>query len=438
MADAYLVKQGAAGSGSDECTANRKHVLAPYTAITGDSGDDPTTGTMLDQSGWKKTLAAGESVTVPGGYHDGKGTVTAKDLASQTSGTAADSDIRKGETAVVNGKTITGTQEDRGAWSSTGLLAGQSVTIPAGIHNGSGKITTASLASQTAGATAEDKYVKKGLKYWKDGVLRTGTMETQSAILFSVAALSSTAIRISWTNPTQGPWEGVRIRMSTSGAPGVSGGIEKYRGAGSNPNQSGGNNHVDITGLDPNQTYYFTCTNYYTGLDDGNSVNIQGKTKPKSIETLWKEYNYPSCETTFKSNSSGANSYDCYNHKWTPSGDRLTGGNSFAMNHFSLGLNEMLLVMLYEYRPKSSFSTVTMSDEDIRSFVGRGVRILKSTDETKLDLGKILTAKLEEDSSYGSSGNSKHWIFLRFTVSTPLVIDGTTPSIPDGGCIEFY
>ena len=79
--------------------------------------------------------------------------------------------------------------------------------------------------------------------------------------------------------------------MSTSGAPGVSGGIEKYRGAGSNPNQSGGNNHVDITGLDPNQTYYFTCTNYYTGLDDGNSVNIQGKTKPKSIETLWKEYN---------------------------------------------------------------------------------------------------------------------------------------------------
>ena len=49
MADAYLVKQGAAGSGSDECTANRKHVLAPYTAITGDSGDDPTTGTMLEK-----------------------------------------------------------------------------------------------------------------------------------------------------------------------------------------------------------------------------------------------------------------------------------------------------------------------------------------------------------------------------------------------------
>ena len=182
MADAYLVKQGAAGSGSDECTANRKHVLAPYTAITGDSGDDPTTGTMLDQSGWKKTLAAGESVTVPGGYHDGKGTVTAKDLASQTGGTAADSDIRKGKTAVVNGKTITGTQEDRGAWSSTGLLAGQSVTIPAGIHNGSGKIIAASLASQTAGATVKPEEVPKGKTYWANGVLETGKGETQSAI----------------------------------------------------------------------------------------------------------------------------------------------------------------------------------------------------------------------------------------------------------------
>lgn len=278
MADAYLVKQGAAGSGSDECTANRKHVLAPYTAITGDSGDDPTIGTMLDQSGWKKTLAAGESVTVPGGYHDGKGTVTAKDLASQTGGTAADSDIRKGKTAVANGKTITGTQEDRGAWSSTGLLAGQSVTIPAGIHNGSGKITTASLASQTAGATAEDKYVKKGLKYWKDGVLRTGTMEIQSAISFSAAALSHNTIRVSWKNPAKGPWEGIRIQMSTDGTPGASGGTRVYTGAGSNPNQANGNNYADITGLKPLTKYYFSCTSFCTGLDDGIQADVSATT----------------------------------------------------------------------------------------------------------------------------------------------------------------
>ncbi len=278
MADAYLVKQGAAGSGSDECTANRKHVLAPYTAITGDSGDDPTTGTMLDQSGWEKTLAAGESVTVPGGYHNGKGTVTAKDLASQTSGTAADSDIKKGKTAVVNGKTIMGTQEDRGAWSSTGLLAGKSVTIPAGIHNGSGKITTASLASQTDGATAEDKYVKKGLKYWKDGILRTGTMETQSAISFSAAARSHNTIRISWKNPARGPWQGIIVRMSTSSTPGTSGGSEVYRGAGNNPNKAGGDNYVDITGLNPFTTYYFSCINYFTGLDNGTTANVSAKT----------------------------------------------------------------------------------------------------------------------------------------------------------------
>lgn len=278
MADAYLIKQGAAGSGSDECTANRKHVLAPYTAITGDSGDDPTTGTMVDQSGWKKTLAAGESVMVPGGYHDGKGTVMAKDLASQTGGTAADSDIRKGKTAVVNGKTITGTQEDRGAWSSTGLLAGQSVTIPAGIHNGSGKIIAASLASQTAGATVKPEEVPKGKTYWANGVLETGKGETQSAISFSAAALSHNTIRISWKNPTSWPWEGIFIQMSTSGTPGASGGTRVYTGAGNNPHEKGGSNYVDITGLEPVTKYYFSCVNFYTGWPNGTQVNIDATT----------------------------------------------------------------------------------------------------------------------------------------------------------------
>lgn len=353
--------------------------------------------------------------------------------------TAKKSQVLAGVTAITsdsNDEAEAGTMPERGKLNRT-LAAGQSVTLLEGHYTG-GTVSAQSLASQTGGATAEDRYVKKGLTYWKDGVLRTGTMETQSAISFSAAALSSTAIRISWKNPAKGPWEGIRVRMSTSGTPGASGGTEKYRGAGNNPNQGGGNNYVDITGLNPNQTYYFTCTNYYTGLDDGNSANIQGKTKPKSIETLWKEYNYPSCETIFKRNSKGAASRDCYNHNWTPSGNRLTGGNDFALNHFSLELNEMLLVVLDEYKPASYFGTATMSTADIQSFIGRRVRILKADGETKLDLGEILTAKLEEDSSYGSSGNSNHWIYLRFTVSIPLVTGGTSPYIPDGGCIEFY
>ena len=94
--------------------------------------------------------------------------------------------------------------------------------------------------------------------------------------------------------------------------------------------------------------------------------------------------------------------------------------------------------MLDEYKRASEFSSATMNTTDIQTFVGRGIRILKATGETKLDLGKILTAKLEEDSSYNTQGYSYHWIYLKFTVSNPLVTDGLSPSIPDGGCIEFY
>lgn len=42
---------GGSGSGSDDCTAKAEHVLAPYTAITSDSDDEPIEGTLQDKSG---------------------------------------------------------------------------------------------------------------------------------------------------------------------------------------------------------------------------------------------------------------------------------------------------------------------------------------------------------------------------------------------------
>ena len=44
---------------------------------------------------------------------------------------------------------VTGTMPNKGAFTSSGLLAGESVTIPKGFHNGSGFVQAASLASQT-------------------------------------------------------------------------------------------------------------------------------------------------------------------------------------------------------------------------------------------------------------------------------------------------
>lgn len=42
---------GTGGAGSDEATATRAQVLAPYTAITSDSDDEAVAGTMVDKSG---------------------------------------------------------------------------------------------------------------------------------------------------------------------------------------------------------------------------------------------------------------------------------------------------------------------------------------------------------------------------------------------------
>lgn len=59
-------------------------------------------------------LNAGGSYTIPQGWHNGKGKVTANSLASQTSANAENGDIISGKTAWVNGSKRTGTLQDLG------------------------------------------------------------------------------------------------------------------------------------------------------------------------------------------------------------------------------------------------------------------------------------------------------------------------------------
>ena len=92
-------------------------------------------------------LNAGGSYTIPAGYHNGSGKVTTNSLASQTAGTASAGEILSGETAWVGGTKITGTMTNRGAVTQS-LDAGGSYTIPAGYHNGSGKVTAAAIPDE--------------------------------------------------------------------------------------------------------------------------------------------------------------------------------------------------------------------------------------------------------------------------------------------------
>ena len=315
MAKAVIMGGGGGGVSSDELTAARGDVLKGKTAVTSDSSDEPVegtleltgdaadshvlsgktyynkdpktrrTGTMPNRGAVAQELAAGGSYTVPEGYHNGAGKVTAKSLASQTGGaTAADGDVLSGKTYWKDGAKRTGTMTNQGA-KTAALNAGGSYTIPAGYHNGSGKVTANSLASQTS-ANAAAGHILSGKTAWVNGVKVTGTLAVQSAISFSAAALSHDKIRISWKNPAKGPWQGVFIQMSTSGNPGTGGGTRVYTGAGNNPNQAGGSNYVDITGLSPSTSYYFTCTSYCDALGWGASSNIVCATQDRTIRQI--------------------------------------------------------------------------------------------------------------------------------------------------------
>lgn len=78
MAECVLLKTGG-GAGSDDCTAGKAQVLAGYTAITSDSGDEPIEGTMTNRGAVSPTkLSPSGTYTVPAGYHNGSGKVQAK------------------------------------------------------------------------------------------------------------------------------------------------------------------------------------------------------------------------------------------------------------------------------------------------------------------------------------------------------------------------
>ena len=134
---------------------------------------------------------------------DKLGNITANPIqtiyaCSSGDGDATANQILSGKTAWVKGKKVTGTMANRGAVTQT-LNAGGSYTIPAGYHNGSGKITVASLASQTqANATASQ--ILSGRTAWVNGNKITGTMANRGAVTKSLNAGGSYTIPAGYHN----------------------------------------------------------------------------------------------------------------------------------------------------------------------------------------------------------------------------------------------
>jgi hypothetical protein len=157
---------------------------------------------MANNGAVSQALDCGDDYPIPAGYHNGSGVITANSLASQTgvdSGkTAAAADqILTGYQAWVNGVKVSGNMANNGAVSPSALNCDGEYTIPAGYHNGSGKVTAASLASQTgveSGKTAATAAaIRSGYQAWVNGTRISGSMATLTSSNFSGSHSSTTA-----------------------------------------------------------------------------------------------------------------------------------------------------------------------------------------------------------------------------------------------------
>lgn len=191
MAEALLVKSGG-GTDSGDLTATLSQVLSGYTAVTSDSNDDAGTGTMPNRGAVNQSLNAGSSYTIPQGYHNGSGVVSANSLASQTSANAGAAQILSGYNAWVNGNKVSGTMTNRGTVNQS-LNAGGSYTIPQGYHSGSGRVIANSLASQTDG-TAGAGQILSGYTAWVDGSKVTGNMANRGTLNFNPSSSTSQSV----------------------------------------------------------------------------------------------------------------------------------------------------------------------------------------------------------------------------------------------------
>ena len=155
-------------------------VISPVVNVSA-AVKDNVTGLSLENAKDKlliedidKSLNAGESFTIPAGYHSGKGIIKANSLSSQTAGTADKDKILNGYTAWVNGTKVTGTIPTK---TNTDLSAsGATVTVPAGYYASqvTKSVATATQATPsisvgtdgkiTASATQTAGYVSAGTK----------------------------------------------------------------------------------------------------------------------------------------------------------------------------------------------------------------------------------------------------------------------------------
>ena len=181
-------------------TVTPNSLLAGATAH--DASGSAISGSMPNQGTKTASLNAGQSYTIPEGYHSGSGVVTANSLASQTVGTATANEILSGFTAWVNGTKLTGTATSGGATIT--------VTYNSSFYN---KTITCSNGTKTytktttsSGSTVFNVSDEGTWTITCNGVSRTVNVvlnyTTQMAITKTVTVYGAAGATISYTDTT--------------------------------------------------------------------------------------------------------------------------------------------------------------------------------------------------------------------------------------------
>jgi hypothetical protein len=153
-----------------DATATSAQILIGQTAYV---DGQKITGTMPNQGAKTATLDAGNSYTIPKGYHDGTGKVSAQTLASQTDGTATAAQILSGQTAWVDGEQITGSMANR-TNKTTAFCGYEAVTVQTHPVDSNQALVTAPNSYGTVGYYDSTSYVTANVANLKPDNIKAG------------------------------------------------------------------------------------------------------------------------------------------------------------------------------------------------------------------------------------------------------------------------
>ena len=137
--------------------------------------------------------------------------------------TANANDILSGKVVInSDGELLTGTMTNRGAWNSSVSVNG-SVTIPAGYHNGSGRVTnsTATMGGQTITPRSTSQTVSCSGRYMTGNIVVNGDSNLVAANIVSgksIFGVAGNATRYRATTSSKSTTGSVRYQYSEDGS----------------------------------------------------------------------------------------------------------------------------------------------------------------------------------------------------------------------------